>query len=149
MYKNIVVAVDGSDASNKAFAHSLKLAQSLSGTLTVVTVTDRTIMLAPGAEIVQIRTEHLIDAVREAKAAEAKAILDAAEQQAKAAGVSAVFRHITENHTADGILEAADAENADLIVMGSNGRRGLSRMLLGSQANEVLVRSTRPVLIVR
>jgi nucleotide-binding universal stress UspA family protein len=52
-------------------------------------------------------------------------------------------------HPADGIIEAATERGAELIVMASHGRRGLSRLVLGSEANEVVTHSQVPVLIIR
>jgi nucleotide-binding universal stress UspA family protein len=56
---------------------------------------------------------------------------------------------VKDHHPADGILETARAQDCDLIVMASHGRRGLSRLLLGSQANKVVTLSPTPVLICR
>ena len=57
--------------------------------------------------------------------------------------------HVKNQFPAEGIIEAAKAQGCDLIVMASHGRRGLSRLLLGSQANRVVTQSTIPVLICR
>jgi nucleotide-binding universal stress UspA family protein len=57
--------------------------------------------------------------------------------------------HVPRHRPADAILEAVTARGIDTIVMGSHGRRGLGRLLLGSQASEVLARSSVPVLIVK
>ena len=54
-----------------------------------------------------------------------------------------------DSHPADGIMETASQKGCDLIVMASHGRRGFDRLLLGSQANEVLTRSKVPALIAR
>jgi nucleotide-binding universal stress UspA family protein len=55
--------------------------------------------------------------------------------------------HVKDQHPADGIVETAIAKGCDLIVMASHGRRGLQKMLLGSQANKVLAYSSIPMLI--
>ena len=68
---------------------------------------------------------------------------------AKAAGVSCETVHVKDQHPAEGIIAAAKDKACDLIVMASHGRRGLGRLLLGSQANEVLTHSKVPALIVR
>ena len=57
--------------------------------------------------------------------------------------------HAKDKYPADGILETAEQQDCDLIVMASHGRRGLTRLLLGSQANNVVTNSTLPVLICR
>jgi nucleotide-binding universal stress UspA family protein len=82
-------------------------------------------------------------------AAGAKRILDKAAEAAKAEGVTCKGIHVKDRHPAEGIVEAAIDVGADLIVMGSHGRRGVDRLLIGSQANEVVTHSKVPVLIVR
>jgi nucleotide-binding universal stress UspA family protein len=57
--------------------------------------------------------------------------------------------HVRDRFPAEGILEAAASDRADLIVMASHGRRGVARFLLGSQASEVLTHSSVSVLVVR
>jgi len=56
---------------------------------------------------------------------------------------------LREGHPDDIILQAAEAEQCDLIVMASHGRRGVTSLLLGSETQKVLARSNRPVLVVR
>ena len=76
-------------------------------------------------------------------------VLNAAAEQGKAIGVACETLHVPQQYPAEGIIEAAKAKNVDLIVMASHGRRGLSRLVIGSQANRVVTMSTVPVLIVR
>jgi nucleotide-binding universal stress UspA family protein len=76
-------------------------------------------------------------------------VLAGIEDRAKAAGVACAIRHVKDQFPAEGILEAAKAQGCDLIVMASHGRRGVSRLLLGSQANRVVTHSEIPVLICR
>ena len=57
--------------------------------------------------------------------------------------------HVLDRYAADGIIDTAKACNSDLVVMTSHGRRGVTRVLLGSQTSEVLARSTVPVLVIR
>jgi nucleotide-binding universal stress UspA family protein len=64
-------------------------------------------------------------------------------------GVDYIVRHIFDRYVADGILDAVAESGCDLIVMASHGRRGIARFVMGSDANEVLVRSHLPVLICR
>ena len=64
-------------------------------------------------------------------------------------GVACETLHVKDRHPAEGIVETAKSRGCDLIVMASHGRRGLSRMLLGSQANKVVTHSAVPVLICR
>jgi len=69
--------------------------------------------------------------------------------RAKAAGVSCETLHVHDRLPAQGIIEAAGERGVDLIVMSSHGRSGFARLLLGSEANEVVSKSTVPVLICR
>jgi nucleotide-binding universal stress UspA family protein len=82
-------------------------------------------------------------------AANADRILAQAADLAKSAGAACQTVHVPDHHPAEGILEAAKTRGCDLIVMASHGRRGVSRLLLGSQANRVVTHSTLPVLICR
>jgi nucleotide-binding universal stress UspA family protein len=84
-----------------------------------------------------------------AMAGNATEILSKATEAASKAGVSCSTVHVKERHPADGILETAKARSCDLIVMASHGRRGLTRLLLGSQAHNVVTHSAIPVLICR
>ena len=90
-----------------------------------------------------------IERYEESAAAWAQRILDEAGEQAKAAGVSFEVIHVPESAPAEGIIATAEKQGCDLIVMASHGRRGLGRLVLGSQANEVLAYSKVPALIVR
>ncbi len=64
-------------------------------------------------------------------------------------GIACDTLHVKDRVPAEGIVETAKARSCDLIVMSSHGRRGLSRVLLGSQANNVVTHSSVPVLICR
>jgi nucleotide-binding universal stress UspA family protein len=68
---------------------------------------------------------------------------------ARKADLSCATVHVKDQFPAEGILETARKSNCDLIVMASHGRRGLSRLLLGSQTTKVLTHSSVPVLVCR
>ncbi|WP_338722997.1 universal stress protein [Devosia sp. XK-2] len=149
MYSNIVCGVDGSDLSSKALRHAVALAAKTGGKVTAVTVTEPSIIVAPGAEIMMVDTSAIIADLDKAKAESAKAILADADKIAGEAGGKISGMHVANSPAAEGILQAAKEVNADLIVMGSHGRRGLGRLLLGSQAAEVLAHTELPVLVVK
>lgn len=96
-----------------------------------------------------VDTGAIVADLEKAKAETAKAVLAAARELAKDSGLTIQALHMPGQVAADAIIEVARQQGADLIVMGSHGRRGLGRLLLGSQAAEVLSRSTVPVLIVK
>jgi nucleotide-binding universal stress UspA family protein len=145
MYKHILIAVDGSDLAASALSQGLGLAKALAARLTIVTVTEpwATQMTGEAAAMFPF-TEY-----DKAMAANAAEILSKANMAASQAGIACSTVHVRERHPAEGILETAKAGTCDLIVMASHGRRGLSRLFLGSQAQNVVTHSTIPVLICR
>lgn len=149
MYKTIVCAIDGSELSTKALRHAIALARETGGKITAVTVTEPSVIVAPGAEVMMVDTASVIADLDKAKAASARQTLDEADQLAKAAGAEIDCLHIANSPAAEGILLAAKDLRADLVVMGSHGRRGLGRLLLGSQASEVLSHCDLPVLVIK
>ena len=150
MYKHILIATEGSEFGDRALAHGLALAKTVQAQVTVVTVTETW----SAVDLVLKASEHRHNPNPlqqfEAMAADvAKHILDAAAAKAKAAGVACQVEHVANRHAAEGIIETAVKTDADLIVMASHGRRGINRLLLGSQAYEVLTHCKVPALIVR
>jgi nucleotide-binding universal stress UspA family protein len=145
MFKRILIATDGSELSRVAVDKGLRLAKALGAEVTAVTVTPSWVSLAPAEAAMAFPVEEYVRATNES----AQAILSPVAEAAKQAGVTCIVRHEPDQLPAQGILAAAEAMGSDLIVMASHGRRGLKRLLLGSQANEVLTHSKIPVLIVR
>lgn len=149
MYSNIVCAIDGSDLSTKAFTHAIALAGKLGARLTAVTVTEPSVIIAPGAEMMMVDTSSILEELDKAKAESAKSVLEDATKLASAAGINLATQHVPDLPAAEGIIRHAKTVGADLIIMGSHGRRGLGRLLLGSQAAEVLAHAEIPVLIIK
>lgn len=149
MYSNIVCAIDGSDLSTKAFTHAIALAGKLGAKLTAVTVTEPSVLIAPGAEMMMVDTSSILAELDKAKEESAKGVLAEATKLASAAGINLGTKHLPDLPAAEGIIKSARDTGADLIVMGSHGRRGLGRLLLGSQAVEVLAHAEIPVLIIK
>lgn len=156
MIKHILIATDGSDLAQKAVEHGLTLAKALDAKATILTVTESiesatkswdVINLARAVEKHPERSFSENFAVATAEAAQA--ILEPAAQTAKSLGVAARTAHVEDEYPAPGIVRAARERGCDLIVMASHGRRGLSRIVLGSQAAEVVATATVPVTIVR
>jgi nucleotide-binding universal stress UspA family protein len=148
MYKKILIATDGSELAGRAVAHGLKLAKELKVPVVVVTVTQMWSALEIAHEA-RLAVANPIERYKESAAAWAQRNLDPAGEQAKAAGVGFELVHVPESTPAEGIIATAEKQGCDLIVMASHGRRGLGRLVLGSQANEVLAYSKVPTLIVR
>jgi nucleotide-binding universal stress UspA family protein len=148
MFKHILIATDGSELARKASDAGLELARSLGARVTAVKVTEPLDPLVVAAAME--RGVSNVEAVyAERAAAEAEQTLKALSTAAQARGVVCDTVHVTDKTPAEGIVDTAKQRGCDLIVMASHGRRGLSRLLLGSQANKVVTLSPVPVLIHR
>lgn len=145
MYKRILIATDGSELAGKAVHQGLALAKTLGASALAVHVTPSWSSVAIGEVVVALPPENYDTLAAEG----ATAILDEVAKQARAAGVPCETFHVRDNLPAAGIIWAAAQGQADLIVMSSHGRSGIARLLLGSEANEVVSKSTIPVLICR
>lgn len=149
MYKHILIATDGSELADKGLKHGLALAKALGSKVTVVTVTANE-FLSPYAMAEDVADGiNPLEVQRQASAAEANKILEAASATAQSVGVDIKTMHIAERPPAEGIVETALENNCDLVVMSSHGRRGVQRLLLGSQTSEVVATISIPVLVVR
>jgi nucleotide-binding universal stress UspA family protein len=100
-----------------------------------------------GQSIDLVHDDH-VNYEKDAAALAAK-VLTAVHSAAKNLGVFCDTKHLSDRYPAEGIIDYAKDANCDLIVMASHGRRGLSRLLLGSEAIDVLTHSSVPVLICR
>lgn len=146
MYKHILIATDGSKVGQRAVDQGLDLAKSMGAKVTAVKVTG---MWSAYDIIGDKNPAGKIHQFEELAAAEAKRILDAVAAQAQKAGIACDTVHVRDRPPAEGILQVAKDKAADVICMGSHGRRGLDRLLLGSQAHEVLTHAGMSVLICR
>lgn len=146
MYSRILVAIDGSPGAEHALRHAVGLAKGLSASLRIIHVVD--IGLLPYGPELSID----IDALLDARYAAAEKILAAARDGVQAPELEVETRLLDTatpvQHVAAAIAEAAASWPADLLVLGTHGRRGVERWLLGSVAEGVARRSTVPVLLV-
>lgn len=145
MFKHLLIAIDGSELSNKALGQGLSLARELGAKVTVVTVTEP----MPSFVASEVSVAFPIEQYDKTAAESASRILASAVEMARKSDVPCEAVHVKDRQPADGIIETKKKLSCDLIVMASHGRRGVSRMLLGSQANRVMVQSNVPVLICR
>lgn len=145
MYKHLLIAVDGSELSDKALAHGLELAKVIGAKVTVLNVTQPWSTIAVGEVAVAFPPEDYEKSVREA----ADRLLSREAAAAKAVGLTCDTLQASEAQPYKAILEAAKMTGADLIVMGSHGRRGLAGLLIGSVTHKTLTHGTIPVLVYR
>lgn len=145
MYMRILVAIDGSGAAERALDEAIALARQLGSTLHVLNVVDARLLGA--AVSVYAPAEQLIEDWRVA----GERLVPSAVERARVQGVKAqgAVRCDPSCHVHELILQEAKNAGADLVVMGTHGRRGLHRLLLGSDAESVLRESPVPVLLVR
>lgn len=145
MYKHILIATDGSEIAGKAISHGIELAKALGAKLSAVTVTE------PLETIVEVETMGMIRASDYDKQCEVSAnkILSSVTSAAQAAGIECNVSHEQNRWPYEGIIAAAEKVDADLIVIGSHGRRGIEGLLIGSQANKLLTHTKIPALVVR
>jgi nucleotide-binding universal stress UspA family protein len=148
MYKRILIATDGSELARKAETQGLALAKALNAAVITATVTESWSALDMSAQANR-GAVHPIEDYEKSAEAWAKKVLATVGASAKDLGVPCETLHVKDRHPADGIVDTAKTKGCDLIVMASHGRRGLQKVLLGSQANKVLVLSSTPVLICR
>ena len=147
MYKQILVATDGSKLSSKAVTHAISLAQAVGAGLTAFYASPDYPLPAYADGVVYepvSRKEYTALATKEAEK-----ILDAVVEKATAAGVKCATSHSIAAAPWEAILAAAKKAKADAIVMASHGRRGVSALLLGSETQKVLTHSKVPVIVVR
>jgi nucleotide-binding universal stress UspA family protein len=146
MFKRIVVAVDSSETGELALETAIRLALDLQARLRIVHAVD-TANINLGAEFLD-RSSISASLVKTAEELLAKA-----QQTATAAGVEVETGLLTidtlNKRIPEVVVEDADAWLADVIVVGTHGRRGLSRLFLGSVAEGLVRLATTPVLLIR
>ena len=148
MYKHILIATDGSELAEKAEATGLELAKALNAKVTAVTVTESWDALSMAA-LAERSVSNPVADYEDCMATAASRILWRVGEAAKKMQVACAPLHVKDRQPAEGIIETAKEKGCDLIVMASHGRRGFSRILLGSQATKVVSLSPVPVLVCR
>lgn len=145
LYARILVAVDGSSTSDLALDEAIRLALDQKAKLRIVHALDQVALVLDTPYVLQ----EFLDAARKA----GEDILQRAQERAKAAGLDAEARLSGAESFGERIASLVNAEAtgwpADLIVIGTHGRRGFSNVLMGSVAMGVVRTATVPVLLVR
>jgi len=141
--EKILVPYDGSGFSQKAFEKGLTIAEKFESQLIVLTVIQSKMSDSVGISIdrlQEIQDEEDDDATKMVKKLEVKA---------NAKNVSFTMKIIRNPSTSEGIVNFAHSNNVDLIVVGSHGRTGVRKLVLGSVANGVLSHAKCPVLVTK
>ena len=145
-YRRILAAVDGSGASNKGLREAVRLAKAERAQLSILHVVNEYPAYAmPDAGA--FAAVDLVSILRKS----GKEILASAKAAVEKQGLrpKAILRETFAGPAADAIVREAKKQHADLIVMGTHGRRGVRRLVLGSDAEQVVRTAPVPVLLVR
>lgn len=147
MYEKILVATDGSTLSKKAVSSAIALAALTGASLVAIKVVPRYPqsyfeggLALQAAEVGRIEQQW---------ADEGQAVVDEVKKLAELEGVKTRALTIKSDVVSDAIISAAKKHKCDLIVMASHGRKGVKRLLLGSETHQVLTHSHIPVLVLR
>ena len=147
MYKKIFVPIDGSPTSNLGLNEAIKLAKDQGAKLRLFHLVDEYIAVSSPDGMAFSNSDDLLESLRQG----GKRIIEKAEVLARRNGLApeSVMLESFGGRAADFIVKQANKWGADLIVLGTHGRRGVKRLVMGSDAEQV-VRTTRvPVLLVR
>ncbi|MDR1967789.1 MAG: universal stress protein [Burkholderiaceae bacterium] len=144
MFKHILVPIDGSSTSLLAIDKAAGLAKAFGSKVTALYVIDPYPFTGVGADFALGQDQYL-----GAAKAEAGAAMEAASQRLQQAGVAAETSVVEAHAVWRGIQETADRLGADLLVIGSHGRRGLEKLVLGSVTQSVLSHTRITTLVVR
>lgn len=149
MYSRILVAIDSSACSAKAMDEAVRLARALGSELCIAHVADEaSVTPHDGLDLsAYVDTDGLRNRIR----GDAQGLLDAAVANAAAAGCQAtpLLVESARRRVADVIVEAARDWRADLVVIGTHGRRGFERLLLGSVAENLVRVACTSLMLVR
>jgi nucleotide-binding universal stress UspA family protein len=147
MYKRILVPTDGSVLSKKAVKSAVELASSLGAEVVALNVVPRypTSYFEGGVSI----SPSEVARVEKQWAEHGQALAEEVEKFAEKAGVHARAVTVRSDLVAEAIIAAAKKHKCDVVVMASHGRRGLKRLLLGSETQHVLTHGNIPVLVLR
>lgn len=145
MYKRILVAVDGSNIANQALEHAIQLAGVIGAYVYAVYVIEYPSALYT-SEVFDVEPFHM------AMVDEATSVLEKAKARLKQANLSGEVKMIDTGNVGKSIAaaleDAVEASDIDLVIMGTHGRRGIQRLMLGSVAEAFVRCSTVPVMLV-
>ena len=147
MYQRILVPIDGSPTSNRGLDEAIQLAKLTGASLRLIHIVDE-MTFATGFETYAAYAGDVIPMMRQA----GEEILALGKARVAAAGLDKVETQLLESFAVrvwELVVEQAQDWKADLIVIGTHGRRGMGRLLMGSDAEQILRMAPVPVLLVR
>ena len=145
MYQRILIPTDGSALADKAVVQGLELARQLGASAVALRV-----MAPPSALVMEgVVVAYPVDEMRKEAMSQIATQMHDVEELARKVGVALDTRTAESDQAWRAIIETAEAEGVDLIVMASHGRRGVSALVLGSETHKVLTHTSIPVLVCR
>jgi nucleotide-binding universal stress UspA family protein len=145
MYKRILLPTDGSDATQRAVMAGVQLAKAVGAEVVAMTATPEFHPVTTDPTMLtQTEPEH-----RQAGKEQGQQLLDDVAAVAREKGVPCTAVQVESDNPYEAIISSARAQQCDLIVMASHGRRGIKGLLLGSETQKVLVHSAIPVMVHR
>jgi len=144
MYKRILFPTDGSEITRKALDSAIDLAKLTGAEIYALSVKEP-FPYSAISEMQPVPPQEFYDAQERIAAERVKG----AQEAASAAGVKCQAHTVEALHPWEAILDHADKQGCDVIVMASHGRRGVAALLLGSETQRVLLHTKLPVLVVR
>lgn len=147
MYKRIAVAVDGSKTSDAALAEAIRLGGAMNATLLLLHVCEEMPLMMEPDGMTVLMTPDIMQAIAEA----GRVLLNKCRNTVAAAGLPVETKLIETagGHMGREIAQAAQGWGAELLVVGTHGRKGVVHLLLGSVAESVMRNASMPVLLVR
>jgi nucleotide-binding universal stress UspA family protein len=147
MYKRIVVAVDGSETSDAALGEAIKLSGEMGATLLLLHVCEELPFMWEPDGMVVVATQDIMKVIADT----GKALLEKSKERVASQGIAVETKLVESVGGRIGgvISEEAQKWNADLLVVGTHGRRGFEHLLMGSVAEGVIRTASIPVLLVR
>jgi nucleotide-binding universal stress UspA family protein len=146
MYKRILIATDGSELSSRAVAQGIAVAKAFGASVVGFHARPSAPLLYTGEAAIVVPPE-IDEAYERQSVADAEKYLDAVASAARRADVPFRGVHYASGSPADAILDVAKKEGCDLVVMASHGRKGIARVLLGSETVKVLTHAACAVLV--
>ena len=142
-FKNILVPFDGSNISKRAFEKALDISSKFGIKLNVITITSNPYVVSSG-----ISLERAME-IQDDERREIIQTLNALEKRTRSRDVNFSFKIIDDSSPVNGIMKFVKSNKIDLIVMGSHGRTGLSKIILGSVAYSIVQHAKCTVMIVK
>lgn len=147
MFKTIMLATDGSKLSQKAVKSAMEMATKFNAELVAVKVVPRYVQTYFEGSFTVADID--IKSIEDQWAASAQAVLDKIASSAAAKGLTVNTLVVKSDDISEALVKTAKKMKVDLIVMASHGRKGIKRLLLGSETQHVLTHSEVPVLVLR